>query len=421
VEAIKQQNLTVQGDKAKPAGKRQPLEFIIEMGRLIEAEQFGEIILKTTAGGGLVRLKDVARIEVAADQPPSLAIFNGKPGVVLGIYPSWGAAPGRVSAAVKDKLCFLRARLPDGLRLEIAFDFAPNLEAPDRPTAPQYLLLDPTWPAGARTDRTKDLRRCTELLRDLQGVRDVLALSDNPFDGVRNRPCLLLRLAPAAKGNAGREQTTRAIRARLEQVKGMSLRVRDLSGPGSFPRCAYPVDLAIHGPDADKAREMATKLGERLGQTKKLTDLWLDPESTPQPQVQVTLDRTALRKHGLQPADVMSTIEYAHGSLIVNRFGGTRPITIQADPPFLRQVEDIKQLKIRDGEGKMVPLSKLAKIEEIRAPLVVQRFNRQPMVEITANVGAGTLAQIRQLCETLAGAVRQELRLPETYRLIWLR
>jgi len=242
----------------------------------IDPEQFGEIILKTTAGGGLVRLKDVARIEVAADQPPSLAIFNGKPGVVLGICPSWGAAPGQVSAAVKDKLSFLRARLPDGLRLEAAFDFTPNLGAPLGPTAPQYLLLlDPTWPAGARTDRTKDLRRCTELVGDVQGIRDVLALSDNPFDGVRNRPCLLVRVAPAAKGNAGREQLTRAIRTRLEQVKGMSLRVRDLSAPGSFPRCAYAIDLAIHGPDADKARELATKLARRLGKTKNLTDLWV--------------------------------------------------------------------------------------------------------------------------------------------------
>jgi len=138
----------------------------------------------------------------------------------------------------------------------------------------------------------------------------------------------------------------------------------------------------------------------------------------PQPQLHVNIDKSALSKHGLQAGDVVTAIKYAHGSLIVNRFGGTRPITIQTDP---WQVKDIKELKIRDGEGKMVPLSKLATIEEIRAPLVLQRFNGQPMVEITANVGAGSLARIRQLCETVAGEVRQELRLPERYRLTWLR
>jgi multidrug efflux pump subunit AcrB len=69
----------------------------------------------------------------------------------------------------------------------------------------------------------------------------------------------------------------------------------------------------------------------------------------------------------------------------------------------------------------MVPLSALVKVQEIEAPLVVDRYNGRLMVRVTANLASGlSPPQARALCEKLAAEVRQELRLPADYRLSWL-
>src|SRR5262249_38287568 len=151
-----------------------------------------------------VRLKDVARIELGAGAARSHALLDGKPVVILAIHSLLGARPREVSAAVRDRVAELRKRLPHGLDLAVAYDFTPNLEDPDRPQTPEYLLLDVALPPGASTEHTvKTMERVAATLRQLPGVKDVLALTDNPFDSAHDRPCILERLAPADGKRAG--------------------------------------------------------------------------------------------------------------------------------------------------------------------------------------------------------------------------
>src|SRR5262249_28570435 len=160
------------------------------------------------------------------------------------------ARPQDVSAAVRKRMAELKGHFPEGLDYAIAFDFTPNWEDPDRATTPEYLLLDLTLPAAASAERTDaGLKRCDQLLRITPEVQQRLALSDNPFDRATNRPCLLVRLVAA---DGGRAQIVQDLRARLgKEVPEALVRLRDLSGPGRFPRCGYPLDLAVSGPEAD--------------------------------------------------------------------------------------------------------------------------------------------------------------------------
>jgi multidrug efflux pump subunit AcrB len=69
----------------------------------------------------------------------------------------------------------------------------------------------------------------------------------------------------------------------------------------------------------------------------------------------------------------------------------------------------------------MVPLSDVASVRTVDMPVVIQRFNLSPMVEITASPTAGvSLAQARKLCESAAEEVRMELGLATKYQLAWL-
>src|SRR5207248_6031729 len=98
--------------------------------------------------GRRVQLKDVARIELGSNESSS-ASLNGKPTVLLSIHPLPNAKPSEVSQAVLDKLEELRARVPEGLALAVAFDFAANLEEPNNPTTPEHLVIDAELPESA--------------------------------------------------------------------------------------------------------------------------------------------------------------------------------------------------------------------------------------------------------------------------------
>src|SRR5262249_25413571 len=155
---------------------------------------------------------------------------------------------------------------------DLSFDFTRTLQNPDEPATPEYLLLDVDLPAAVSFERTeKVLGRSTGLLRETPGVQHVLALSENPFDLFGSGPCLLVRLSSPEQRKSSRGAVIRAIRKRLAEVAEMTVRVRDLSGPGRFPHCGYPIAFALRGPELDPVREWARTLGERLERNKKLS------------------------------------------------------------------------------------------------------------------------------------------------------
>jgi RND family efflux transporter MFP subunit len=427
VRALEEQNL--KGAVAQPGRAAEGPRTVIDvplLGRKPDPETLAGLVLKVDAEGRVVYLKDVARVELGAGRRDSQASLDGRPVVALVIHPAWGARPRTVSAAFRERLDQLRARLPEGLDLATPFDFTANLEAPDRPGTPECLLLDPDLPAGASPERRQRLlQRCEARLRGVPGVAGVLTLSENPFDLFGGGPCLLVSLAPTAKREGARDGVIRAVRTRLDEVKEMTVRLRDLSGPAAFPRCGYPVELAVLGPEAGPVRAFADKLAERLGRAGKLADVAANPDSTPRPWLSVDVDRNKAAALGVSLQDVFSTLQVSLGSYYVNdfnRFGRTWQVQIQAAPGTGDRVKDLRALKVRSAKGEMVPLGAFVAVRETEGPRALDRLDLRPMVEITANLGPGASAdEVRRLCEKLGEEVRRELRLPAEYGLAWLR
>jgi multidrug efflux pump subunit AcrB len=425
VKALDKAKLQVQaGAIGRPPGQvEEVMQVPLTASGLVDAEKVEATVLKAD-NGQVVRLRDVARIELGAGRESRIT-FDGKPGVALGIYPHSGSRPREVSTTVQGKLSELRMRFPPGIDYHLAFDFTPNLEAPYGSTTPGYLLLDVVLLASASAERTdRVLEQCEALVRKSAGVQHTLTLSEHPFDRVRDRPCLLVQLAPADRAPEHREKLLGDIRARLrEQVPEALVRLRDLSGPGHFPRCGYPVDLAVSGPEAEQVRKLADKLAERLGRDEQLTDVWANADSAPRPQLYLDVDREKCKALGVNLDDLFTTLQVCLGSVHVNdfnKFGRAWQVIVQAGEPF-RDVEKIKELKVRNTQGEMVPLATVAAIRNTMGPAVVDRLNMEPMVEVTANPAAGVSpAQARRLCESAAEEGRKGLGLSAEYRLTWL-
>jgi multidrug efflux pump subunit AcrB len=228
----------------------------------------------------------------------------------------------------------------------------------------------------------------------------------------------------AEQSKSGRAETIQTIRQRLAEVKGATVRVRDLSRKGSFPGCGYPVDLAVQGPQSDSMQAFAVKLAERLGKSNKFTDVSADPESLPRPQLFFNVEPGEAAKRGVALADVFATLQIWLGSVDIddfNRFGRSWRVTVRGGPGANR-IKDVERLMVRSDQGEMVPLKSIAKVERVAGPTILDRFNGEPMVEITANPAEGvSLAEVRTLCEELAAEVRKDLRLSKDYKLTWLQ
>jgi RND family efflux transporter MFP subunit len=423
VRALEQENLQAATPRPTRDKGQNTAITVNPLGRLIDPETLADLIVKTDSDRRVVRLKDVAHLELGAGRSPGYTSLDGEPAAVLAIRTLPDASPRKVSAAVRKIVAELRPRLPEGLELSTPFDFTANIETPDRPTTPEYLLLDPELPAGASEERTRKLlERSEALARQVQGVQHTLTLSDNPFDVFGGGPCILVELSPAKSRKIGRSEIVQAIRTRLDDLKEMTLRVRDLSGPGHLPRGNYPFELAVHGPDPVQVRAFARKLAERLGGRKELTDVAVDANSLPHPQVFVDIDRTQAADRGVAVGDIVNTLRLSTGSLYVNdfnRFGRTWRVVIQTAPGSGDAIRDLQKLKVRGARGQMIPLGALVTVRQIDGPLALDFLDSQPMAAITANPAAEA-APLRALAAKLADEVRRELRLSAEYRLSWI-
>ena len=96
------------------------------LGRLTDPEQFDDIILKTDADGRLVRLRDVARIELGAQGYDQTCTLDGKPSVALSIYQLPGSNALETAEPVRaEDGGAARAAFPTGVDYAIVYDTTP--------------------------------------------------------------------------------------------------------------------------------------------------------------------------------------------------------------------------------------------------------------------------------------------------------
>jgi multidrug efflux pump len=128
VAAVSAQNTEVSAGElgGAPAVPGQQLNATVSaQSRLQTAEQFGAILLKTTANGAAVYLKDVARMELGGENYSVDARFNGKPAAGIAIKLATGANALDTAAAVNDKIALLGKQFPEGMKAVVAFDTTP--------------------------------------------------------------------------------------------------------------------------------------------------------------------------------------------------------------------------------------------------------------------------------------------------------
>jgi HAE1 family hydrophobic/amphiphilic exporter-1 len=127
------------------------------------------------------------------------------------------------------------------------------------------------------------------------------------------------------------------------------------------------------------------------------------------PQRYLDVDREKALKMGLNLQDVYNTISAFLGGTYVNdfnRFGRVYKSYLQAEPEYRLSEEDMDMFFIKSSEGKMIPLSSIATIENIGGPEYTFRFNMYRAAEVTGSPAPGySSAQALTALEEVADEV----------------
>ena len=125
VKAIREQNVQVAAGVigAPPNDRHTPLQLNVNaQGRLKDEAEFAQIILKTAPDGGVTRLGDVARIELAAAEYGLRALLDNKPAVAIPIFQTPGANALDISEQVRETMAELARDFPPSVQYSIVYD-----------------------------------------------------------------------------------------------------------------------------------------------------------------------------------------------------------------------------------------------------------------------------------------------------------
>jgi multidrug efflux pump len=109
------------GQEPAPAGQS-IIYTVTARGRLLEAEDFGNIILRANGPTGVLRIRDVARVELGAVNYDAATALDGKPTVGIAVYLQSGANALAVAEAVRQQMVELKPRFAEGVNYLIPFD-----------------------------------------------------------------------------------------------------------------------------------------------------------------------------------------------------------------------------------------------------------------------------------------------------------
>jgi len=128
IRVLREQNVQVAAGQIgqPPVPKGQDLQYTLTtQGRLIEPEEFANIVLNTGASGQVTYLRDVSRTELGARSQDVLSRLDGKPSAGIGIFQLPGSNALDTADRIKAKMRDLQTRFPRGLRYAILYDTTP--------------------------------------------------------------------------------------------------------------------------------------------------------------------------------------------------------------------------------------------------------------------------------------------------------
>ncbi|MDH3254279.1 MAG: efflux RND transporter permease subunit, partial [Acidobacteriota bacterium] len=254
-------------------------------------------------------------------------------------------------------------------------------------------------PPGTHLDVTeRRLGGLESFASGLDGVKTVYAIagSSNEQGGTagerrENIGQLTLSLEPPVSRDK-EEQLMAALRQALDREEGLDYRF----GRPSYFSFRTPIEVEIRGYNLAILERLGDQLVAGMETIPGLTDIKSSTEGG-NPELQIRFDRALLAAQGLTLADVAPIVRSkVQGTVATDlqRQDRTVDIRLRAEEEFRDSIEDLARLTVAQRGRTAIPLSAVARIEEVEGPAEIRRSDGDRVAVITANLAGRDLASV---------------------------
>ncbi len=299
------------------------------------------------------------------------------------------------------------------LAFKVGSDFMPALDE-------GALLLQTILPPEASLEEVdRRNHRVEDVLRQFPEVREVVRRTGRAESTEDPMPHVVSDVLVVLKPERTRsvEELEEEMRERLEKVPGVAvlfttpLGMRIDEGLGGTPA---DIQVRIFGPDLDKLARLAGEVREQMEDVEGIADLRAEA-LTGLPQIRITVDREAVARAGLAPADVVDAIRVGlAGEEVSQVWVGQRryDLVVRLADERRDDLSGLASLLIDGRDGTRIPLGQLARVERAFGPASIEREAGSRRIAVEASVAGrdlgSTAAEVR---ERLA----EGLKLPTGY------
>jgi multidrug efflux pump len=284
-----------------------------------------------------------------------------------------------------------------------------------------YLLTNIQLPAGASGNRTLEVvKQVEDFYLNHPAVDKMVAITGFSFTGSgQNAGVSFVKLKDWSE--RGKDQSASAIAG---QAMGAFSGIRDAIVfalvPPPIPELGTATGFSFRLQDRGSLGHaaLAAANGQLLGMAAQSPVLaGVRPEGMDDaPQLELKIDREKASALGVSFADINSVLSTALGSSYVNDFpnrGRQQRVVVQAGADQRTEADDLLNLHVRNGQGRMVALSTFARIDWTSGPVQLTRFNGYPAMKIAGDAAPGystgeAMAEMERLAAGLPEGIGYE-------------
>jgi len=280
------------------------------------------------------------------------------------------------------------------------FTHAPTGFVPDQDKG--YLLLNVQLPDSASVQRTKEVvARIDAIAHQTPGVEHTVGIAGQSLIQNANAPNLgslyvMLkefdqRRGPGLSADAIAAQLRKSCRQQIRDALISIFGAPPIDGLGTTGGFKIMIEDRGHL-GLTQLQQVCDRIVDKANQTPGLQGV-VHSSRANTPWLYLDLDRSKCLALGLSFEDVVNNLQIQLGSYYVNNFndfGRSWQVNVMGDARFRARVDDIRQLKVRNSKGEMIPLATILNVRDVSGPLLLMRYNMYSAAAVTGNVAPGT-------------------------------
>ncbi|CBY25793.1 putative integral membrane efflux protein [Yersinia enterocolitica subsp. palearctica Y11] len=405
IAALQQQNVQAAAGQigSSPSTPDQQQTLTISGRRLSDPQEFANVIIRSNPQGGMIRLGDVARVALGAQNYQVSAAQNQTESAFLVVYPVPGANALNVANGVRDEM----ARLPTS--------FLPEEDQ-------GYFFVSLQLPDGASLNRTQTVMdQMYQQVTANDAVEDVIKITGFSLLSGNNSPnagFAIVMLKPWGQ-RPHIDQVLANIQANLAAIPSamiMAVNPPAIAGLGS----ASGFDLRIQallGQTPQELAQVSQGIIFAANQDPKLNRVFTTfSASVPETNLSIDRDRAALLQ--VPVSRIFQTLQTSLGGMNAGDFTLNNRmfrVQLQNDMDFRQRTAQINSLNVRSDNGVLVSLANLVTLTPSVGAPFISNFNQFPSVAISGSAADG--ASSGQAMAAMEALLAQNL--PQGYSYSW--